>query len=82
MIVRPAGAAEGGNLRILEREFADAIEEFKVFGIGGIRPPALDVLNTEFVEALRDHQLVIQRKCDAFGLCAVPQGGIVYLYKV
>ena len=50
-------------------------EEFGVGRIGaGIA--ALDIVDAEFVQHLRDHLLVMQREIDAVGLRAVAQRGV------
>ena len=50
----------------------------KEFGVGrvGAGIAALDIVDAEFVEHLRDDLLVMQREVDAVGLRAVAQRGV------
>ena len=51
----------------------------KVFRILGIRQwiAALDEIDAQFVQLLRDEQLVLEGEVDAFALAAVSQSGVV-----
>ena len=73
---RAAGAprhAERGEAGVVERGFLG-----KEFGVGGIGAgiAALDIVDAEFVQHLRDHLLVMQGEVDAIGLRAVAQRGV------
>ena len=63
------------RLGVRERQVARAREELLVLRIRP-RPSALDVVDAELVELLRDEQLVVDRKRDRFALGAVAQRGV------
>ncbi len=71
-----AGAAEGGDLRVLELELLRLAERLDVLGVGA-GPAAFDVVHAEGVEPLRDAQFVGEGKVDAFALRSIAEGGIV-----
>src|SRR5581483_9776167 len=68
--------AESGDLGVLERQLADLLEVLEVLGVGQ-RVAALDEVDAEVVEALRDVELVAQREVDALALAAVAQRRVV-----
>lgn len=73
---RPAGRAEGDQLRVLEVDLgAGAGEELGVAGVGA-RPAALDEAHSEVVQVPGDRQLVGDGEVDALTLGAVAQGGV------
>src|SRR6266850_606734 len=74
----PPGGAERADLRALEHRVLHALEEPQVLGIGP-GPAALDVVDTELVEAVRDAHLVLHREGHALALGAVAEGGVVDL---
>jgi hypothetical protein len=71
---RPPGHAEGAQFRLRQ---ARRVGEEAVVGRVGARPAALDVIDPELIEHLRDRHLVGGGEVDAVGLPAVAQGGIV-----
>ncbi len=82
VLLRPhagtARGAEGGDLRGLEDGVLDALEEAQILGVRA-GPAALDVVDAESVQALRDADLVLHGEGHAFALGAVPERGVVYL---
>src|SRR5262245_32996728 len=61
-----------------QRQLAHFLKILEVFRIGeGIA--ALDEIDPQFVEPLRDEQLVLQREVNAFPLTAVAKGSVVDL---
>ena len=67
------GHAERGKARVIELWLLG-----KEFGVGriGAGIAALDIVDAELVEHLRDQLLVVQREIDAVGLRAVAQRGV------
>jgi hypothetical protein len=63
---------------VTEVEAADVLEESAVLLVGA-GEAALDVIDTEFVELLRDQQLVLEREVEPLALRAVAEGGVVDL---
>ena len=70
-----AGAAEGDELRVLQRKACSPLEKRKVLRVGA-RIAGLDVSDAEAVQQPHDLQLILDRKGDALALRAVPQGGV------
>src|SRR5262249_39186470 len=78
--LRPAapGHAEGADFGIRQLHFAGASKVFSVLGVArGVA--ALNEIDADFIQPLRDLQLVLQRKTDAFALSAVAERRVVDL---
>ena len=75
-IGRAPRRAEGYNFRLFQRHSLDHLEKFDVLGVGA-RPPALDIVRAQFVQLLRNANLVFHRERDILGLGAIPQRRIV-----
>ncbi len=75
----PAGGTEGCEAGILPRQVTGALEEFNVLWIRA-RPATFDERHTQIIKPLRDPELVICRKGEAFRLGTVAQGRVVDLY--
>ncbi len=73
-----ASHAEGRDLRVLPVGVGSSLKELLVLRVRQ-RIAAFDVVKAEVVEHLRDEQLVLQRKVDAFALAAVSECGVVNL---
>ena len=73
-----AGGAERSDERVLPWQVAGALEEFNILWIRS-RPAAFDERDAKVIKFLRDTNLVIARKREAFGLRAVAQGGVINL---
>ena len=71
-----AGEAEAGDAGVLPLAARGLLEELQVLRIG-TRPAALDVMNPELIEPLRDPQLVGEREIDALALGTIPERGVV-----
>ena len=71
-----AGEAEAGDASVLPLAARGLLEELQVLRIGA-RPAALDVMNPELIEPLRDPQLVGEREIDALALGTIPERGVV-----
>ncbi len=74
-----AGRSEGRDLRVPNLDLLDLFEERRV-AIVRARPSALDIIEAEIVQPLRNRDLVLDRQRDVFGLAAVAQGSVVNLY--
>src|SRR5690606_36661101 len=74
-----AGRAEGGEAGVLELQLAGLVEEGDVAGIRS-RKAALDVVDAECIEPLRDQQLVGHGEADPLPLRSVAEGGVVNLH--
>ena len=70
--------SERADLRGLEHCVLHALEEAQVLWIGA-GPAALDVVDTEGVEALGDADLVLHREGHTLALGAIAEGGVVDL---
>ena len=57
-VLGEARGAESGQPGVLELDFLGALEKLLVLGIG-VGPAALNVIDTELVQLLRDDQLVV-----------------------
>lgn len=71
-----ASEAEAGDASVLPLAARGLLEELQVLRIG-TRPAALDVMNPELIEPLRDPQLVGEREIDALALGTIPERGVV-----
>ena len=71
------GGAESGNLRMLQLDFLDFLEEFLIGGIAGVRPATFNVVKTETVQESCYLQLVRQGQTDFPILVTVAEGRIV-----
>ena len=60
--LRAARGTECGNLRVLQLDFLDFLEEFLVGRVARIGPAPFDVVKTEMVKNSRYLQLVGERK--------------------
>lgn len=60
---------------MFEVQFVRAHEKFTVLRIR-TRPAALNVIDAQFVELLRDQELVVRGKADGLALATVPHYGI------
>ena len=67
--------SERGEPGVLQLHVLGALEELLVLGIG-VRPPALDIIDAQLVQLLRDDQFVVDGEGDGFALRAVPERGI------
>src|SRR5262249_10156900 len=74
----PSGRSERGDLGVTEPEALDRTEELLVARVRA-RPAALDVLDAELVQPLRDAELVVEREGDVLGLCPVAERRVVEL---
>ena len=74
-ILGEAGAAEGGELGVVQVEFGGALEELLVLGVAA-GPAALNVINTELVQLLGNDELVVHGERDGLALRAVPESGV------
>jgi len=72
------GHAERRQLCLLERDILHAPEETEVFRVRA-RPPALDVVDPQRVEASREPNLVFHRERHPFALGAIAERGVVDL---
>jgi hypothetical protein len=61
---------------MLQRNCFDHPEELDVLGIRA-GPPAFDEMDTEFIQLLRDTDLVLRRKTDIFRLRAVAERRVI-----
>ena len=75
-----AGGTEGGDQCILPLHIAGTLEEFNILWIR-TGPAAFDEGDAKFIQFLRDADLVIARKREAFRLGSVAEGGVVDLYE-
>ena len=73
-----ARRAEGRQARMLQVQLLRLLKESDVARIGA-REPALDVIDAEVIEFLRNQQFVRDGKADAFTLRAIAQRGVVDL---
>ena len=71
-----SGEAEAGDASVLPLAARGLLEELQVLRIG-TRPAALDIMNPELIEPLRDPQLVGEREIDALALGTIPERGVV-----
>ena len=75
-----AGTAKGWDVNRAYTDFYDQYfpyqKKFDILGIG-TRPPPLDIVRAQFVQLLRDANLVLHRERDILGLGAIPQRRIV-----
>src|SRR5947209_18080670 len=70
-----AGGPERGELGVLQLQVARTGEEFAVLRVRP-RPSALDVVDAEVIEFLRNDELVVHGERDGFALRAVPEGRV------
>ena len=63
----PAGAAEGGELRMVQLGVGGGLEKVDVLRIRA-RPSPLDVVDGKFIQQTQDLQLVPSREGDSFTL--------------
>src|SRR5581483_1652606 len=76
--MRAAGAAKGGQARVLERNPLHALEEGFVLRIGA-GPAALDKVHSELIQTAGNANLILDTEANAFALRTVAQGGVVDL---
>ena len=74
-ILGEAGAAEGGEPRVVQFQLGGALEELLVLGVAA-RPAALNVIDTELIEFLGNNELVVHGERDGLALRAIPESGV------
>ena len=75
--LRAARGTECRNLRVLQLDFLDFLEEFLVGRVARIGPAPFDVVKTEMVKNSRNLQLVGERKAYLTVLVTVAEGRVV-----
>src|SRR5271156_5098205 len=76
---RAARRTERRNLRVPNLDLLDLFEKRRI-AIVRARPSALNIIEAQIVQPLRNRDLVLDRQRDVLGLAAVAQSSVVNLY--
>ena len=79
-IARLPGRPEGNDSGMFQRNGLDHPEELDVLRVRA-GPATLDKMDSEFIQFLRDADLILCREADIFGLRAVAQRRVVHLQR-
>src|ERR1019366_443408 len=61
--------------RVLQGQFGSALEKLLVFGVAA-RPAALNIINTQLIQLLRNDELVVHGERDGLALSAIAESGV------
>src|ERR1022692_1693566 len=74
-VLGEARAAERGEPGVVQGQFGSALEKLLVFGVAA-RPAALNIIDTQLIQLLRNDELVVHGERDGLALSAIAESGV------